>query len=498
MATTLEKPEGAERYFGRGLKRREDPKLITGRGRYTDDLAPRGTLHAAILRSPHAHATITKIDVEAAREAPGVVAVYTGAEIKEVYAGLPCGFILPGIKLPVHPALAPDTVRYVGDGVAIVVAEARYIARDALDLIDVEYAPLPSVTNQEAAIQPGAPQLFEELDRNISFEWGVSGGDFAAAATDAEVSIKQRLINQRVIPNPMEPRAVLANYDPATEDLTLTTSTQIPHLVRLLLALTLGVPEQKLRVIAPDVGGGFGSKLYLYAEEVLCAILSRDLQQPVKWTEGRHENAVATTHGRDHIEDVEIAATKDGVITGLKVTCYANLGAYLSLFAPGIPTILFGLMLSGNYKIPNIDCKVYGVMTNTTPVDAYRGAGRPEANYVVERVVELVARATGMDPVEVRRKNFIQPEEFPYTVATAVTYDSGNYALALDKAVETIGYAELRQKQAELRSRAAISGSASVTTSRSAASPLRRSSGRSVGRRVAGRVPPSASIPPAR
>jgi aerobic carbon-monoxide dehydrogenase large subunit len=448
MATTLEKPE-ASRYFGRGLKRREDPKLITGRGRYTDDLTPTGALHMAILRSPHAHARITSLDTSAAAARPGVVGVYTGADIKEQFGTLPCGWILPGIKMPAHPSLANEKVRYVGDGVAMVVAESRYAARDALEHIVVAYEPLPAVTNQEAAIKEGAPQLFDDLPNNTSFEWGLGEGTFANA--EAEVTVKQRILNQRLVPNAIEPRAVLASYDEGTEELTLTTSTQIPHLVRLLLALTLGVPEHRLRVIAPDVGGGFGSKLYLYAEEVLCAYLARELKRPVKWNESRSENFLATTHGRDHITDVEVAAKRDGTITGLKVNCYANLGAYLSLFAPGIPTILYGFMLSGVYKIPNVECHVYGVMTNTTPVDAYRGAGRPEAAYIVERAVDLVAAELGMDPAEVRRKNFIAPDAFPYTVATGVTYDSGDYEMNLDKALAAVGYGDLRARQAELR-----------------------------------------------
>jgi len=449
MATTLEKPQDPSRYFGRSLKRREDPKLITGRGRYTDDLTPVGALHVAILRSPHAHARITSIDTSAALARPDVVAVYTGADIKEQFGTLPCGWILPGIKMPAHPSLASEKVRYVGDGVAMVVAESRYAARDALEHIAVQYEVLPAITNQEAAVKDGAPQLFDDVPNNTSFEWGLGEGTFANA--EADITVSQRILNQRLVPNAIEPRAVLASYDDSTEELTLTTSTQAPHLVRLLLALTLGVPEHRLRVIAPDVGGGFGSKLYLYAEEVLCAYLARELKRPVKWNESRSENFLATTHGRDHITDVEVAAKRDGTITGLKVNCYANLGAYLSLFAPGIPTILYGLMLSGVYTIPNIECKVYGVMTNTTPVDAYRGAGRPEAAYIVERAVDLVAAELGMDPAEIRRKNFIPSDAFPYTVATSVTYDSGDYEMNLDKALEAIGYQDLRARQAELR-----------------------------------------------
>lgn len=451
MATVVDKPEGAEKYFGRGVKRTEDPRLITGRGRYTDDLAPAGMLHMQILRSPYAHARITSIDVSAARDLPGVVAVYTGGDIKNSFSGLPCGWLLPDMKLPQHPALAHEKVRYVGDGVAMVIATERYIARDALDLIEVEYNPLDPVVDQEQAVGDGMPLVHDDAPNNKAFEWGVAGGDYAAAASQAEVTVRQRIVNQRLIPNAIEPRAVLAQYDPSVEELTLFTSTQIPHLVRLLLALTMDMPEHKIRVIAPDVGGGFGSKLYLYPEEVLCSFVARELGRPVKWNEGRSENYQATTHGRDHIQHAEIIGTRDGTITGLKVNSFANLGAYLSTFAPGIPTVLFGLMLAGNYKIPNIDCKVHGVLTNTTPVDAYRGAGRPEATYLVERMVDLFAHEIGMDTAEVRRKNYIQPDEFPYTTPTTVIYDSGNYEMSLDRALEKVGYHELRQRQKELR-----------------------------------------------
>ncbi len=454
----VEKPAGAEKYFGQGVKRREDPRLITGHGRYTDDIAPVGGLQMSILRSPYAHARIKSVDASAARALPGVVAVYTGADIKDAFAGIPCGWVLPDIKLPQHPALAHDKVRHVGDGVVIVVAEHRYIARDALDLIQVEYEPLPAVTNQEDALRPGAPVVHDDVPDNKTFEWGVSGGDFAAAAAEAEVRVTQRIINQRLIPNAIEPRAVLAEYDPSTEELTLHTSTQIPHLVRLLLSLTMGLPEHKVRVVAPDVGGAFGSKLYFYAEEALCAYAARQLGRPVKWTEGRSENYLATTHGRDHIQDCELTAKRDGTITGLKTTVYANLGAYLSTFAPGIPTALFGLMLSGVYTIPNIECKVYGALTNTTPVDAYRGAGRPEAIFLVERMVDLLALELNMDPAELRRKNYIPAAAFPYTTATGVTYDSGDYALTLNKALETLDYAGLRRQQEEARAQGRLLG----------------------------------------
>ena len=447
--TTVEKPAEAELYFGRGVKRREDPKLITGRGRYTDDIAPAGTLAMSILRSPYAHARITGIDVSAAKALPGVVAVYTGADLRDKFAGIPTGWVLPDMKMPAHPALAYDKVRHVGDGVAIVVASDRYVARDALDLITVDYEPLGVVTNQVEALKPGAPLVHDDVPDNKTFEWGF--GDGAFKAEGAEVHLTQRIVNQRLIPTAIEPRAVLADYDPGTEELTLHTSTQIPHLVRLLLCLTMGLPEQKVRVVAPDVGGAFGSKLYFYAEEALAAFVSRDLGKPVKWNETRSENYLATTHGRDHVQDVELTAKRDGTITGLKATVYANLGAYLSTFAPGIPSVLFGLMLSGTYKIPVVECKVYGVLTNTTPVDAYRGAGRPEATYLVERMVDLLAHELGMDPAEVRRKNYIQPSEFPYATSTGVTYDSGAYEANLDKALQAVGYQDLRRRQEELR-----------------------------------------------
>ncbi len=299
--TTVEKPAGAERYFGRGVKRREDPKLITGHGRYTDDMAPAGLLHAVILRSPYAHARITGIDVSEATSMPGVVAVYTGADIKDRFAGIPTGWVLPEMKMPQHPALAHDKVRHVGDGVAIVVATQRYIARDAIDRIVVDYEPLPVVTNQEEATRDGAPLVHDDVPNNTSFVWGFGDGAFAKAAAGAEVRLTQRIVNQRLIPTAIETRNVLAQWDPSTEELTLHTSTQIPHLVRLLLCLTMSLPEQKVRVVAPDVGGAFGSKLYFYAEEALCAFASRELGQPVKWSETRGENYLATTHGRDHI-----------------------------------------------------------------------------------------------------------------------------------------------------------------------------------------------------
>ncbi len=412
MNMPVDASSATNRYVGQSIKRREDPKYLTGQSHYTDDLEPSGTLYAAIVRSPYAHARIVGVNVEGARKRPGVVAIYTGADLRGRMATLPCTWILPGMKVPVHPVLAFDTVRYVGDGVAVVLAEDRYAAADALDAIQIDYEPLEVVTNQEQAMQPGAPTIHDTVPQNVAVVWRTGKGDFARAVASADVHLTQRLINQRLLPTALEPRAVLAQYTPATQELVLFTSTQAPHLVQRLLAETMDIPEHRVRVIAPDVGGGFGSKLHFYAEEALCAFLARELGRPVKWCETRSENFLATTHGRDHIQEVEIAARRDGTITGLKVISSANLGAYLSTMGPGIPTFNFGVMVSGTYAIPVIDCTVYGVLTNTTPVDTYRGAGRPEATYLIERTIDLVAREIGMDPAAIRFKNFIPPRRF--------------------------------------------------------------------------------------
>jgi carbon-monoxide dehydrogenase large subunit len=439
--------------FGSSIKRREDPRLITGQGHYVDDLQLPGLLYMALLRSPHAHARIKSIKTDAARSSAGVAAVYTGADLEGKIGTLPCGWVLPDIKMPPHKPITTDKARYVGDAVAVVLAESRDSARDAVDAIEVDYEVLPAVVDEEKAMSAEAPILHEDLGTNVSFTWNIGGGDVEQALKAADKVLKQRIVNQRLIPNAIEPRAVVAQWMSFQQELTLWTSTQIPHVVRLLLALTMGIPEQKIRVIAPDVGGGFGSKLYLYAEEMIAVSLARLTGRPIKWTEERRENYQATTHGRACIQDLEIGCNDDGTIIALKVHNIANLGAYLSLFAPGIPTVLFGVVLSGAYRIPNIACQVDGVFTNTVPVDAYRGAGRPEGTHVVERAVDLVADATGVDPAEVRRRNFIPPEAFPFTTAVGVTYDSGNYAAALDKAIGAVGYEALKQEQAERRQR---------------------------------------------
>ena len=437
--------------FGASIKRREDPRLISGQGTYVDDIKMVGMLHLALARSPYAHANIVSVDTSAAKALPGVVAVYTGEELAEQLGSLICGWVVPDTKEVPHPPLAVGKVRCVGDAVAAVVATDPAIAADAAALVDVDYEPLDAVANAEEATQDGAPLVHDEVEHNVGFEWEVGGGDVDQAANDAEVRVSQRIVNQRLIPNSMEGRAVIADYNPGTNQVTLWTSSQIPHLVRLLLALVTGHPEHQIRVISPDVGGGFGSKLYLYAEEVIAFTIAKDLAKPVKWIESRQENFLATTHGRDHIGDWEITGNRDGTITGLQGTVYANMGAYLSTFAPAIPTYLFGLMLVGPYTIPNIRCKVIGVFTHTTPVDAYRGAGRPEATYVVERMLDLFAAEIGMDPAEVRRKNLIPAFEDGHEVATGVIYDSGDYEAALDKALGMIGYDDFRKEQEEAR-----------------------------------------------
>ena len=450
----------SSRIFGSGIRRREDPRLITGSATYTHDIVLPGMVHAAMLRSSHAHARITRIDTGKAKAAPGVVAVYTGADTEGALAPTPCAWLLPDSELRIapYPCIAKDVVRYTGDIVAVVVAETPYQAYDALDLIEVDYEPLPVVTDPEKAAAADAPQLHakdgngDDIPGNQAFHWTVAGGgDLDAAFAEAEangVVIKERILQQRLIPNAMEPRGAVAQYTRATGELTLWNTTQNPHIVRFLCSVVTGIPEDKLRVIAPEVGGGFGSKIAAYPADFITVFCSKTLGRPVKWIETRSENYQATTHGRDHVQDVELAATKDGKITGLRCTVHAGMGAYLSTAAPGIPTILHGLMLSGCYTIPALKEDVYGVYTNGVPVEAYRGAGRPEATFMLERLIDMLANELEMDPADVRRKNFIPKFENGHEVVTTLNYDSGDYPGALDKLIEHTGYKALREKQA--------------------------------------------------
>ena len=444
--------------FGAALKRKEDPRLITGQGTYVEDVTLTGMLHMVLVRSPLAHALIKSIDTAEALKSPGVIAVFTGEDLKEELGSLPCGWVVPDTKEVPHPPLAVDRVRYVGDAVVAVLAESAAQASDGASLVDVEYEELDAVIDMNDALADGAVQLHEDAPNNTAFEWEVDAGSISEAKSSSDVVVTQRFVNQRLIPTAMENRGVVVDYNSGTDQLTMWTSTQIPHLVRVLLALVTGHPEHLIRVIAPDVGGAFGSKLYLYAEEVIAPIIAKNLKRPVKWIESRSEGYLATTHGRDHITDIAIAGNKDGTITGLDVRTLANMGAYLSTFAPLIPTWLYGLMLSGPYKIPNIYCKVIAPFTNTTPVDAYRGAGRPEATYAVERAVDLFAQEIGMDPAEVRKLNFIPPFEDGYEVATTVSYDSGNYIASFDRALEMVGYSDFRKEQQEAREQGKLLG----------------------------------------
>src|SRR5438046_6574815 len=421
-------------YVGRAMKRVEDPRLIKGAGTYTDDLRLPGLLHAAILRSPHAHARITKIDTSAAKKIPGVVAVLTGADVNDACGAVPCAAAIPNLKAPKHTVLAGDRVYFVGHAVAVAVASDPYIARDAADAIDVDYDPLPAVVDPEAAIKDGAALTHPNLGSNIAYTHSVSGGsDIEDAFRKADRVISHRLYHQRLTPMPIEPRAVVASYHAGEGTLTLWTSTQLPHLLRTLLPGMINIPENKLRVVAPEVGGGFGAKLNVYAEEALCSHLAMRLGAPVKWIESRRDNAASTIHGRDQIGEYQIAVKSDGTILGLKAHSIADLGSYLQLLTPAVPT-LTGLVLTGCYKIPAIKFDVIGVYTNKMATDAYRGAGRPEATYLIERLMDVVAREMKVDRIELRLKHFPAPTDFPFATSCGLTYDSGNYQGSLAKA----------------------------------------------------------------
>jgi aerobic carbon-monoxide dehydrogenase large subunit len=442
-----------ENVVGQPLRRKEDARLVTGRTNWTDNIVLPGMLHMAVLRSPMAHARIARIDVSPALGRPGVVAAFSGDDLGDANGSIPCVWpVTDDIVMPPHRCLATDEVRYVGDAVAVVIARNRYEAADALEAIEVDYEPLPPVLDMPAALQEGADLVHTESGTNKCYTWEFAGGDYEAAKAKADRVFTRNYVNQRLIPMAMEPRAVVANPTGPDGEITIWSATQIPHVLRVLLALVTGIPENKIRVIAPDVGGGFGSKLQLYREEVLAVTIANKLQRPLKWTESRSENAQVTHHGRDQLQEIELAVTNEGKILGLRVNLTANMGAYLHIITPGVP-LLGAFMFNSIYKMEGYSFSCTGVFTNTTPTDAYRGAGRPEATFAIERIMDDLADELGVDPIELRRRNWITHEEFPYTTICGLEYDSGNYEAATDKALELFGYDALRQEQQERRDR---------------------------------------------
>src|ERR1700761_3571041 len=445
VTAQAEETKAAE--FGQARLRKEDERLITGQTNWTDNIKLPGMLHVAFLRSPLAHARIASVDVSAAREEPGVIAVYAGADFAGEQGSLPCAWpVTPDIIIPDHPPMAVDEVRYVGEAVACVVARDRYAAADALNAIEVDYEPLPPVLDIRTALDAGSPKVHEA--GNKSFEWPFANGDLDAAFRDAPVVLERYYRQQRLIPAAMEPRSVVCSC--VGGEFTLWSATQIPHVLRVMLALVTGIPEQNLRVIAPDVGGGFGSKLQVTAEEVLAVLIARKLGRPVKWTETRSEGNMTVHHGRDQWQRVKIAAERDGRIRALDVDLLADMGAYLMLVTPGVP-ILGALMFPAIYKMDAYSFRCTGVFTTKMPTDAYRGAGRPEATFGIERIMDALARELGLDPLELRERNWIKHEEFPYTTIAGLTYDSGNYEAATAKAKELFDYDGLRREQEQRR-----------------------------------------------
>ncbi|NTY01912.1 xanthine dehydrogenase family protein molybdopterin-binding subunit [Deinococcus sp. JMULE3] len=443
-----------EKYFGQALKRKEDPRFITGTGNYTDDMVLHGMVHAAMVRSPYAHAKITGINTDSVKDMPGVIRVLTGQDVADAGLGsIPVGWLLPELKTPAHPAIALTEANHVGDIVAVVIAETRAQAEDAAAALEVDYEALPAVATTHAAVADGAPLVHDDVPGNVAFRWEI--GDEAAtneAFNGAARKVSVKLRNHRLVANPIEPRSSLAQFTPAGGDYLLYTTSQNPHIHRLIIAaFVMSIPEHKLRVISPDVGGGFGTKIFQYQEEVIVLLAARLIGRPVKWTARRSEAFVSDAQGRDHDTEAELAVSDDGMILGFRVNTLANLGAYQTLFAPAVPTYLYGTLLNGVYKMPAIHAKVTGVMTNTVPVDAYRGAGRPEATYLIERIVDMAAHELNMDPAELRRKNFIGPDEFPYQTPVALVYDSGDYEPALDQAMQMMNYSALREEQARMK-----------------------------------------------
>ncbi len=440
--------------IGARVARKEDRRFITGAGRYVDDMVVPGMKHAAFVRSPHAHADIKKIDVKKAQTMPGVIGVLTGKELKgDGIGNLICGWMIHSkdgtpMKMGAWSPLAVDRVRYVGDAVVIVVAETKGQARDAAEAVDITYKEKKAVTDPVKALAKGSPQLHPEAEGNLIYDWEI-GTDLKTvdeAISKAAHLTKLHIVNNRLVPNAMEPRAALGHYDKAEDHYTCWTTSQNPHVARLVMSAFYNVaPENKLRVIAPDVGGGFGSKIFIYPEEIVCLWASKKTGVPVKWVADRTESFLTDAHGRDHVTDVTLALDKDHRITAMKVDTIANLGAYMSLFSSSVPTYLYATLLSGQYNIPAIHANVRTVYTNTAPVDAYRGAGRPEATYVVERVMETAARELGISPAEFRRKNFIT--EFPHQTPVIMAYDAGDYAASLDAAMKAADYAGFEKRR---------------------------------------------------
>jgi aerobic carbon-monoxide dehydrogenase large subunit len=433
--------------LGKARLRKEDERLLTGQTNWTDNITLPGMLHVAYLRSPFAHARITSVDVSAARNEPGVIAAYSGADFAAEQGSLPCAWpVTPDIVIPAHPPMAVDEVRYVGEAVACVVARDRYAAADALAAIEVDYEQLPPVLDMRAALDEASPKVHEA--GNKSYEWVLANGDLDAAFRDAPVVIERTYRQQRLIPSAMEPRAVVCWAEAG--EFTVWSATQVPHILRVMLALITGIPEQSIRVIAPDVGGGFGSKLQVTAEEVLAVLIARKLGRPVKWTESRSEGNMTVHHGRDQWQRVRIAADSDGRLRALDVDLLADMGAYLMLLTPGVP-LLGGFMFPAIYKMDAYSFKCTGVFTTKMPTDAYRGAGRPEATFGIERIMDELAVELGMDPLAVRERNWIKHEEFPFTTIAGLTYDSGNYEAATAKSKERFGYDALRKEQEQRR-----------------------------------------------
>ncbi|KMW58102.1 Carbon monoxide dehydrogenase large chain [Candidatus Rhodobacter oscarellae] len=443
--------------IGASSKRREDIRFLTGTGNYTDDINLNGQAYVAFLRSDVAHGTLNGVDSSAAAGMPGVVRIFTGADFEGV-GGLPCGWQVTDrhgqpMQEPAHPVLAQGKVRHVGDPIAAVVAETAAQARDAADAINADITELPAVVDMSAALAEGSPKVHDDLTSNLCYDWGFveENKDAVAAAIDGAHHVTTlELVNNRLVANPMEPRVAVGDYAAHNGESTLYTTSQNPHVIRLLMgAFVLGIPEHKLRVVAPDVGGGFGSKIFHYAEEAFCTFAAKAIKRPVKWTSTRSEAFITDAHGRDHVTKIELALDAEGKFLALRTDTLANMGAYLSTFSTSVPTWLHGTLMAGNYTTPLIYVNVKAVFTNTVPVDAYRGAGRPEATFQLERVIDKAAREMGIDPVELRRRNFIQPDQFPYATPVAVEYDTGNYDATMDKALALADWDGFEARAAE-------------------------------------------------